>query len=666
MLEALRRFYSPPKLRVIVIVPMGNGSSECLAEPIDPQLLRGGIVNNKTFLYEVAVYHTSQRTYSRCSVLKFTRVDRENECGAKLNDRPKLRFCLEKNFQITGLLKNASIPIKCRHPCILRVDRSFPDPVANSLFLVTESCLPLSVFLENLEADDVLLGSRSILRALSFLHDKLSLSHNNLRSSSVFVDYRSMWKLGGFEYALPFVEMNANVIELLEVLNNSSDDNAFQYDKEYPFCYDIYLYSKFICEVSKKIGTDEFAGFTQVLQNSCMHSQPRARLPPSQLLSHHVFQHPLVLASEFLENYMMHSDSDKEEFFREFEKNVAGRLPVETLCKKILPKCFENNVFLDYPCQELISRLLHPSADLTLTDCKRTSNTAMRIFICQSTFKTHLLPLVLGKFRLRERQTRMILLENFSGYSHILSVSDLRDTVLPEVCIGVYDFYEPLSSLSLCCLGALSKTLGANETLNVLRSTEISLYRDHKLSSPVANAKSPLKTKPLWPRAHLFSEAGPKMGRQQRDIPFSEERKMVNRTRLTLAQLATLSPNYQPDLNSKLRAIPTDDDGTAELRESARKITTSEHKKMNQSLAIPLIKINSGAGTYCEGKGELPSEMSPEDDIISPVGLGSVDVRLDEVVNNSSKKEPFGTGEIRSESPSVPGDGWEDAWNIDD
>ncbi|VDP89847.1 unnamed protein product [Echinostoma caproni] len=86
-------------------------------------------------------------------------------------------------------------------------------------------------------------------------------------------------------------------------------------------------------------------------------------------------------------------------------------------------------------------------------------------------------------------------------------------------------------------------------TLNTLREVEARLRRENRLP--------PITTKSCnteWPRAPLFPEAAPKISRLQRELPLSEKRSGggVNDTGLSLAQLASLSADYNPDSNPQL------------------------------------------------------------------------------------------------------------------
>ncbi|THD19595.1 hypothetical protein D915_009688 [Fasciola hepatica] len=587
---------------------MGNGPSELQAQPIYPLLLQGEVLVDQTFMHNVTIHHTTQHAYSKFRIIKFTHVDRGNEGRVKLKNRSVLQFCLEKKFQLNDLLKSACLPSKCRHPSVLCIYKHLLDPTTSSLYLVAEPSLPLSLLIKHCDFDDVLLGIRSLLAALDFVHRNLSLSHNNLRLSSIFLTSQSQWKLSGFEFSQPFSEMNKEITELLELLLHDGDNllAASAYHRNYPYCYDIYSFSRLTTKlIAECLGSDcpLFALFLQVLHRSCMHPQPKVRIAPAQLLSHPIFHQPLLTATTFLEDYMTHTDEEKAEFFNTFRDKIAQHLRPELLCEKILPKCFDCTIFLDPPSETFISQLLHPYPEdqVNLTD--QQSSTKRGLF-SYSIFQRYVCPLLIGKFRLHERLTRLILLQHFSGYGHLLQECELKDTILQEVCLGVFDLYDPLSSLSLRTLGDLSTRLGAALTLNTLREIESRLRRENKF--PPISAKS-LTTD--WPRAALFPEAAPKISRLQRELPLSEKRTPggTNGTGLSLAQLASFSAEYNPDSNPQLM-FPTEtddedgDDGYSQksrqpfsLRGNAHKIKQSNVVRADSTVgSIPCQLILNG------------------------------------------------------------------------
>ncbi|KAF5402538.1 hypothetical protein PHET_03760 [Paragonimus heterotremus] len=677
---------------------MGNGTSEPSVQPLDPQLFRGDILINQTFMYDVTIHHTTQKAFSKHRIIRFKQVDRQNEGLMKLKNRPNMQFCLEKHFQLSELLKNASIPARCRHPSILCVQRTISDLINNCLYFVTEPCLPLSVLIKSCSETDVLRGARSMLLALKFIHSSLNSSHNNLRLNSILVSPESEWKLSGFEYTLPFDQMNKHIIELLERLYEETDQPVtYAYSRTHPFCYDVYMFSRLFTQIIKEYcsGTQTrlldavrrlLASFTQVMYASATENQVTSGASFSSsivpvgfvLILCFLFvvvhltdlRHPLISSVEFFENYMTYSDSERTDFFRTFNEKIAKHLTDDVLCRTVLPKCLQNSIFLDPPSHGLIAQILHPYDDSQL-DSKVPAtelDVSHRSCVSYTAFTTYFAPLVLSKFRLHERLTRIILLTNFTGYVHLFQPSDLRDTVLLEVCMGVFDRYDPLSSLSLQAIGMLSSVLGATYTLNVLRETENRLRRLNKFSTD-----APKHEPQLWPRAHLFSEAAPKISRQQRELPLCElalsatESTGAQRKSLSLAQMAALSPNYEPNSNAKLLDDIFIEDGHASRPTSltGSVIRVSEARYVNSSTLIPVNETPSVGGACLQ---QSPSPVNH-----STFSSSSICPTISECTPNGNvhygdEPEP----EIDStkivedvQNHTTPGNGWEDAWDFD-
>ncbi|VDP00307.1 unnamed protein product [Schistosoma margrebowiei] len=92
----------------------------------------------------------------------------------------------------------------------------------------------------------------NLLACDDLLSSSLGVSHNNVDTTSVFIDSNMCWKLCGFELALEFKNMSSDHIRRIEALKGRQD--------------------------------------AKVLINSCMHSLPKARIPSDHLLAHPSFK----------------------------------------------------------------------------------------------------------------------------------------------------------------------------------------------------------------------------------------------------------------------------------------------------------------------------------------------------------------------------------------
>lgn len=76
-------------------------------------------------------------------------------------------------------------------------------------YLATERCVPLSHVLANQNDYQICLGLKDILSALVFLVEKANLRHINICLSSIYVNEKGYWRLGGLEHLWKSNEVNA-------------------------------------------------------------------------------------------------------------------------------------------------------------------------------------------------------------------------------------------------------------------------------------------------------------------------------------------------------------------------------------------------------------------------------------------------------------------------
>uniref|UniRef100_A0A5K4FFH1 Protein kinase domain-containing protein n=1 Tax=Schistosoma mansoni TaxID=6183 RepID=A0A5K4FFH1_SCHMA len=526
---------------------MGNNISDPSIHLVKSDCLRGGFSIYKNDNYEVSFHHTVQPTYNKFRIIKYLKT----HTTTHKNDDSKSDVSKYANLLACDDLLSLSIPVKLRHPSILRVHKACSD-APDSLCLVVENSVPFSAFVTNPTMDDLLAGSYSLLSALNFLHNTLGVSHNNMGTTSIFIDSNMYWKLCGFEFALEFKNMSADHIRKIEVLKGQQDAKALNFDPAYAFCYDIYCFSRMICSLTD-IGVEgPFYHLAQVLINSCMHSLPKARIPSDHLLAHPSFKSPYISTLDFLDTYVSRSDKEKEVFFRSFTEKVFNRISEELFCRNILPKMFENTIFLDYPTQTLLAQIFH-ACEENLQESPKS-----KLTISLQNFQKFVNPLIVQKFMVNERHTRILLLQHFTGYLKVLTDSDLLNVILPQICRGVFDSHNTLSVLSLQALGCLANRLNSTVVLNHLRLIEENLCKSGSLSNNSNHSTSTEGNNRLvtyvWPRNNLFYEAAPKINRNNREIPLCEKKQnhVLNESSRPLAQLAVFSPNYDPSMNSCL------------------------------------------------------------------------------------------------------------------
>jgi SCY1-like protein 3 len=101
-----------------------------------------------------------------------------------------------------------------RHPYILKYVSSWSK--GSKFFLATEEVRPLVQVIGTQTTLQICIGLYNILRALLFLHEKASSSHNNVCSSSICVTSEGVWKLGGLEYLCQIKELNSTYMRKIK------------------------------------------------------------------------------------------------------------------------------------------------------------------------------------------------------------------------------------------------------------------------------------------------------------------------------------------------------------------------------------------------------------------------------------------------------------------
>jgi len=97
-----------------------------------------------------------------------------------------------------------------RHPNILKFLECETTP--DVITMVTEPVAPLLRTLKEMSLEGVVMGWRGVGAGLSFLHDKVGMSHNNVWPGCVYVNtLDSQWKVGGLETAARHKDISTTV-----------------------------------------------------------------------------------------------------------------------------------------------------------------------------------------------------------------------------------------------------------------------------------------------------------------------------------------------------------------------------------------------------------------------------------------------------------------------
>lgn len=141
-----------------------------------------------------------------------------------------------------------------RHPCIIKYVSSWQK---NSKFhLAVEEVTPLAHILPTLNTLQICIGLHSILKALHFLHEKASASHNNVCVASIYVTKNGSWKLGGMEYLCKYKDLtedylNKSRMNRYDKAVDSNEDKHLQNNNIQKDFIDVFAFGVLAYEILK-------------------------------------------------------------------------------------------------------------------------------------------------------------------------------------------------------------------------------------------------------------------------------------------------------------------------------------------------------------------------------------------------------------------------------
>ncbi|XP_076183128.1 protein-associating with the carboxyl-terminal domain of ezrin isoform X2 [Ptiloglossa arizonensis] len=342
-----------------------------------------------------------------------------------------------------------------RHPCILKYVSSWSK--GSKFFLTTEYVKPLIQSIETQNTLQICMGLYSILRALVFLHEKASASHNNICGSSIYVTSEGCWKLGGLECLCKSKELTSAYLKKIRSYRYeraiSSDEDIRVSSISYS-TIDAYAFGILAEDILKLKNSDvpSLLEFRQFCKENLQNANPCLRSELSTVLQHPFFTHDFMRIHAFLEELPLKNNLEKEIFFgtlimqlRTFPENIVA----EQLGRLLLSRM----VLLDATAQEkLLPFILKPRDGKDKMD-----NNLFAV----STFKIYLVPKLLQMFCIRDVSIRLVLLSHFNSFVHTFQVDELKFQVLPELLVGIKDTNDHLVSATLKALANIVPILGA-------------------------------------------------------------------------------------------------------------------------------------------------------------------------------------------------------------
>lgn len=319
-----------------------------------------------------------------------------------------------------------------RHPCLLKYVSSWNK--GSKFYLAVEDVKPLSHALPNQNTLQICIGLHSILKALSFLHEKASSSHNNVCTASIYVNKDGNWKLGGMEYLCRFTDITTDYMsktkshrydkcidpneeKLIKDANNSNR-------KDY---VDIYAYAELAKEVLKSKTEDDIPLvnlFKELCKNDLQNVNINQRPKLSTLIDHPFFSHEFISIHSFLTELPLKNDDEKTEFFTGL-KDRLGQFDEVLIGNQLANLLLSRMVLLNKTAQ--VKLLPYVLCSGEHNDCDREG------IFSANTFKRCVTPKLLEIFCVRDAQIRLLLLEHFAHFMGMFTNEELQTCILPEV-----------------------------------------------------------------------------------------------------------------------------------------------------------------------------------------------------------------------------------------
>ena len=334
---------------------------------------------------------------------------------------------------------------------------------SDAIYLVTEPVVPLGSLLKDLTELDVALGTYIIASSLNFLHKNAHMSHNNIRVKSIFVSLSdNLWRLGGLENVCKEGGVDDRTVG--DIVRSSSpqcpaapEDTDGTFSSNNIHCRDSWMLGHLVIKLTERFNGKPDGGlmkFKQTVKKSFCNADPRKRPSVESFLSCQYFksypQHALIYSVEFLESITIKSDEDKKNFFRKASTDLI-QVSSDLFQKYLMRLMFSDLIFADENAREyLLPRLLSVKT-------KRES----RGFYKAESYARIMAPLLKELFKRRAKHTRLVLLRLTRWYVPFLPSHFVKDSILPEILLGLNDTDDAIVMATFNSLAVLTSFLGA-------------------------------------------------------------------------------------------------------------------------------------------------------------------------------------------------------------
>ncbi|XP_071947220.1 protein-associating with the carboxyl-terminal domain of ezrin-like [Antedon mediterranea] len=363
-------------------------------------------------------------------------------------------------------VQNAAKQLKVlRHPTILKFFASCKN--VEGTYLITEQVKPLDLVLENLSSEEICVGMYNIIEALSFLHTRGGVSHNNVCTSSIYVSSQDGgWRLGAMEHLCKFEDATVQFLKDSKPLRHSEaippeekEDSLTSNAPSLGHARDAYAFgilAEHLLQYLEELG-DITNSFVERL-NSFIDPEPKKRPQLRTLLQDHIFRNDFLEIIKFLNHLTLKTEQEKNIFFEDLAPRLHG-LPAKLVAIRLAPMLLSSFVMAEpVAVDKLFVHLLTPKTD---TQSSIFNRQTINPIIPEELFKKHILPLLIEAFQLRDSHVRCVLLRHFSSYVHLFDHYTLRSTILVKLLVGLKDTNDDIVSATFHALAEVVPILGS-------------------------------------------------------------------------------------------------------------------------------------------------------------------------------------------------------------